>query len=278
VKVFFTGSSNEVNMPKIAVNGTEIYYELHGPENAPVLVLNNGILMSTASWPLQVPAFSQHYRTLVYDCRGQGQSEHPNQPYSMEQHADDLMALLKALGIERAHILGISYGGEVAQAFAIYHPQAVRSLILVATASEVGPELRLVVRSWRDAAASNDPNIVFDVIVPWTYSPEFVRNNEAFILRARGRFGLLDLPSIVRLCDAFDALDFTPHLPEIKVPTAVVFASEDAIKGRRYADILRRGIPHAEFHCLAGAGHAAHYERPEEFNTLVLGFLAKQSV
>src|SRR3972149_4530703 len=105
-------------MPKIIVNDISIYYELHGPENAPVLVLNNGILMNAAtSWVFQTKALSAHNRLLQYDCRGQGQSDHPESPYSMEGHADDLAALLDALGIEKAHMAGISYGGEVTQAF-----------------------------------------------------------------------------------------------------------------------------------------------------------------
>src|SRR5512138_3735024 len=100
-------------MPKIQANGIEFYYEWHGPENADVLVLSNGILMSTTSWAFQVPALSKAYRLLLYDCRGQGQSEHPAGPYSMEQHADDLVALLDGLGVSRAHIAGVSYGAEI---------------------------------------------------------------------------------------------------------------------------------------------------------------------
>jgi 3-oxoadipate enol-lactonase len=98
-------------MPQAAVNGTDIYYELHGSADAEVLVLVNGILMSTASWPYQVPVLSKRYRLLLHDCRGQWQSAggaSPAGPYTMELHADDLAALLDALHIERAHIGGIS--------------------------------------------------------------------------------------------------------------------------------------------------------------------------
>ena len=111
-------------MAKIRVNDVSLYYELHGPEDAAVLVLNNGVIMNAAtSWIFQTKVLSRHYRLLQYDCRGQGQSDHPEGPYSMEQHADDLAALLKGLDIEKAHIAGISYGGEVAQAFALQYPQ-----------------------------------------------------------------------------------------------------------------------------------------------------------
>ena len=86
-------------MSKAHANGIELYYELHGPEDAPLLVLNNGIIMNAAgSWAFQTRTLAQKCRILQYDCRGQGQSEHPDMPYSMELHADDLAALLTVLG------------------------------------------------------------------------------------------------------------------------------------------------------------------------------------
>ena len=87
-------------MPVINGNGINLYYEWHGPESAPVLVLNNGILMNaTSSWLPQTQAFAASYRVLQYDCRGQGLSGRPDSPYSMELHADDLACLLAALSV-----------------------------------------------------------------------------------------------------------------------------------------------------------------------------------
>jgi 3-oxoadipate enol-lactonase len=130
------------------VNGIQVYYEWHGSPDAPVLVLNNGILMNAAaSWARQTTDFARHYRVLQYDCRGQGQSDHPGEPYSMEGHADDLAGLLVMLGVSRAHVAGISYGGEVAQAFALRHPDRVLSLVLADTVSEVGAELHVIARA-----------------------------------------------------------------------------------------------------------------------------------
>ena len=123
-------------MPRIEANGIQIYYELHGPEDAEVVVLSNGVLMSTASWAFQTPVLAKHYRVLLYDCRGMWQSQHPPGPYSMELHADDLAALLDAMGIERAHIAGISYGGELSLAFALKYPGRTRSLIVSSAVSQ----------------------------------------------------------------------------------------------------------------------------------------------
>ena len=132
-------------MPTIQVNGVQLYYELHG-SGEDVLVLNNGIIASTATWAFQLPALTPHYRVLLYDMRGQGQSQkwQPGDPdYTWEQHADDLAALLDALGIERAHIGGISYGGELT----LVMPQgAGRSCIIHELGSD---EVRLAVEELR---------------------------------------------------------------------------------------------------------------------------------
>lgn len=264
-------------MPTLPANGTNLYYELHGPEDADVLVLNNGILMTAAnSWGFQTPVLSRRYRVLLYDCRGQGQSDHPAGPYSMEQHADDLAALLSGLGIQRAHIAGISYGGEVAQAFALQYLDRVRSLILADTVSEVGPELRLTVAGWLACARAGDPEAFFSVTVPSNFSPEFIAKNPQILEGARARYKLLDYPAVARLCEAFLRFCLTPQLGNIKAPTCVLVGEQDRLKGRPYAEILHQSIRGSELHILRDAGHASCWEAAAEFNTVLLGFLAKQ--
>lgn len=263
-------------MATIEVNGIKLYYELHGPQDAPVLVLNNGIIMNAAtSWVFQTKILSAQYRVLQYDCRGQGQSDHPDEPYSMAEHADDLNALLEALGIMGAHIAGISYGGEVAQAFALQYPERTLSLILADTVSEVGPELRAVVDSWVDALRTGDPLAFYHATVPWNFSPEFIVNNASLLENAKQRYGDLDFPAVIRLCEAFFGVDFTDKLVEIAAPTCIIVGGKDLLKGIPYARILQAHISQAEYHVLDGAGHASCWERPEEFNSIVLGFLAK---
>lgn len=265
-------------MPLANVNDVNLYYELHGPESAPMLVLNNGLIMNAAtSWVFQTETLSRHYRVLQYDCRGQGQSDHPEEPYSMERHAEDLAALLDELGFVSAHIAGISYGGEVAQAFALAYPQRTDSLILIDTVSEVGPKLRLVIQSWVDALRNKDPLAFFNATVPWNFSAEFIANNTAILEQAKERYKLLDFEAVIRLCDAFFAVDFTERLDQIEVPTCIIVGELDQLKGLRYATILKERIPQAEMHILQGASHATCWEKPEEFNSILLGFLTKQT-
>ena len=104
---------------------------------------------------------------------------------SMAGHADDLAGLLSALGIGSAHVLGLSYGGEVAQGFALAYPRMVRSLVLADTVSEVGPALRLVVEGWKAAALTGDPDLLFLATAPWNFSPAFIAARPALLEAAR---------------------------------------------------------------------------------------------
>lgn len=266
-------------MPGMAlatVFGRKVYYEVHGTAAGTPLVLVMGMAGTCKGWlALQVPDFAPAHRTLIYDNRGVGESEDPGGAFTTADLADDLAGLLDALGVERAHVAGISYGGEVSQVFALRHPTRVRALVLADTVSEVGPELRFVIRSWIEAARSGDADAFFDVTVPWNFSHAFMRANSALLDDARRRYHQLDFPAVVRLCESFLQVDVTARLGAIKAPTCILYGELDALKGRPYAEILRRGIPHAELHVLAGAGHASCWERPNEFNTIVLGFLAK---
>lgn len=263
-------------MPETKVNHVNLYFELHGPESAPVLVLNNGLIMNAAtSWVFQTATLSKHYRLLQYDCRGQGQSDHPTDPYSMELHADDLALLLDELNIPNAHIAGISYGGEVAQAFALRYPHKTLSLILIDTVSEVRPDLRLVIESWVDMLRAGDPLGFFHATVPWNFSPAWIAANAPILEDAKERYKSLDFASVVNLCEAFFAVDFTSQLNQIQVPICIMTGELDLIKGPPYAKIIKSAVPQAELHIIQGAGHASCWERPDEFNSIILGFLAK---
>jgi 3-oxoadipate enol-lactonase len=260
-------------MPRIAANGIELYYELKGPSDAPVLVLSNGILMSTSSWAFQAPLLSRKYRLLLYDCRGQWQSDHPSGPYTIEQHADDLAALLDALAIQQAHIGGVSYGGELSLAFALKYPQRTKSLIVGSVVSQVDPVLAGVVGAWRDAACQRDPDLLYQVTYPFNFSDRWIAANGPALANARARYAALDFDAVVRLIDAFLALDVTDQLDRITAPAMVMVGEEDILKPRRYAQLIASRLPQAEFVIVPASGHALMWEQPETFNSLVLGFV-----
>lgn len=262
-------------MPEILANKVRLYYELHGPEDGEVLVLSNGIMMSTGSWFNQTRALAAHMRVLLYDCRGMWRSEHPAGPYSLEQHADDLAALLDGLGIDQAHIGGISYGSEISMVFALKYPEKTRSLIVIDGVSEIKPMLAAQTYPWQLAAEHNDPEMLYWTSVHLNFSAEYVAKTRRSAGEMIKNYGALDKVSFVELMKAFYALDITNELPKIKCPTLVVVGGDDLIKGREYAQIIVDQIQGAEYVVVPGSGHALCLDKPDPLNTLLIGFMLK---
>lgn len=264
-------------MPHTSVNDIQIYYELTGPGEAPVLVLSNGIMMSTASWVYQSSVLSNFLRVLLYDCRGMWRSDHPQEAYSMAQHADDLAGLLKALGIERAHIGGISYGAEISMVFAIKYPHKTQSLIVIDGVSEIHPLLRGQTYPWLMAAEREDAELLLRSSYHMNFAEDWIKANQSFIETSVERYQALDMQAFVRLMKAFYGLNITDQLGKIEAPTLVIAGEEDIIKGREYAKIICDEIPNSEFVMVPGSGHALCLEKPAILNTLLLGFVKKYS-
>lgn len=264
-------------MPKVEVNHTTLYYEFHGPEDGELLILSNGILMNTASWMLQTTVLAKHLRLLLYDCRGMWQSAHPEEPYSMELHADDLAALMDALDIESAHIGGISYGAEISLMFALRHPEKTRSVIVIDGVSEVTPLLRSQSLPWKIAGERNDPELLLLTSVHQNFSEEWIAANPAVMDASLANYLKIDMPAFARLMASFLAFNVTDRLREIHCPTLIVVGERDLIKGRKFAQMMADRIPQAEYIVVPGAGHALCLDKPDPLNSMLLGFVLKHS-
>lgn len=264
-------------MPKIQANGIELYYELHGPENAEVIVLSNGVLMSTSSWGLQVPELSRHYRVLLYDCRGMWRSDHPKGPYTMELHADDLAGLLDGLHIDKAHIAGISYGAELSMVFAIKYPHRTWSLILASSVSESDAVLHGMIESWSSAAKAKDGRRLYEASYAENFSDGYLAANQAALAAAAARYDQLDFNAVQELLDCFQGFNITHELGKITAPTLIMVGEKDILKPRKYSEIIANWIKGSHFVVVPDSGHALCLEKPAIFNTLVLGFVTRCS-
>lgn len=264
-------------MAKALIDGIQLHYETRG-ESGDWIVLLNGIAMTTANWNPVCAVLERENRILLHDFRGQLLSDKPGSGYSLKGHADDLATLLGELGIGKAHIVGTSYGGEVAIEFALAHPDRTKSLVIIDSVTELDPLLESAVESWK-AAAACDPVTFYRVIFPWNYSPAYIGENKAVIAsreKAVAGFPPEWFAAFRSLCDAFLAIDQTPRLGDISCPTLVVFGSEDILKGRRFAEIIVRNIKGAILEVVAGAGHAVVIERPDRVAGILASFFDKR--
>ncbi len=257
---------------KIKANGAELYYEVSG--SGPYLVLIEGLGVATWLWEKQVSEFSKHFTMIVYDNRGVGKSEKPAGPYSISMMADDLSALLDTLKISKAHILGVSMGGFIAQDFALRNPQKVDRLVLVATSAGGADHVPM------------SPDVLSQMFVNEGPPREVVRRKLALayseeFMKTEAVEHLIDL----RLADpqpphafmaqaaAGAAFNLSEKVKEIKAPCLIMAATGDRLVPVANAHNLSKKIPNSQLKIYEGYGHQFFVEIHERFNRDVIEFL-----
>lgn len=245
-----------------------IYREVVG--DGPPLVLLNGIMMTTQSWSPMLPRLASRHRCVLHDFRGQLRSEKPGR-YTLEQHVDDLRALLDELGIERADIVGTSYGGEIGMLFAIAHPERVRKLAVIACVAEADDVLREKVGRWIDVAR-HDPTHLYEETVHDNFSQAFL--TPRFIELGHERLRTYPpewFESFAQLCEAALTLHVDPA--KIAAPMLVVCGENDALKPVAHSRAIAGRAPDAQLVVIPNAGHAVVVEKPDAVCAAIEAFL-----
>lgn len=251
-----------------------MHYELRGKEHDTTVVLNNGLLMNTSGWARQTAVLTKYYQVLLYDLRGQGQSEHPQIDYGLEIHAEDLKALLDALKFKAVHLAGISYGSEISLLFAARWPEMVKSLFVSSAVSEIDLPLRESIQKWMNAAKTGNVDLFYQATVKDNFSEKWLATHSEWERQSIAYYETIDFESVIQLCRSFHRMNITPELEKIKVPVMLVAGEKDRLKPYKpYTEIMAKAIPHASTLIIAGAGHACHLEEPRAWNAALLGFI-----
>lgn len=257
-------------MPTVLVNGTEIFYDVHGAGEP--LVLLHGLGASSQDWEHQVPEFSRHYQVITPDLRGFGRSAKPSGPYSIEQFSADMFALLDVLHVRQCHLLGLSMGGAVAFQMALDRPQRLRSLIIVNSS----PNFEL--HSWRRRLMAWTRILLPHVFGMRGMSHHVVKRlfpkPEQSELRARllARGSSNDRDAYVAAVHALKGWTVERRLAEIRTPTLVISAEFDytpVSEKEHYVGKMRN----ASLRVIADSRHASHWDQWQTFNRLVLDYL-----
>jgi 3-oxoadipate enol-lactonase len=245
------------------VNGLELFYQLDGPANRPVLVLANGIFQRVEAWEPLMP-YLEPFRVLRYDMRGQGRSDVPEGAYTPGLHADDLEALLQALNIKTYHLLGLSNGGIVAQVHASRRPPGLRNLILLCTTSRVDPLVRAKVESWQLALGWGGTEGRLRIALPWIWGRAYLEAHPEIAGEASLEQMKLAAPTVTAqqnlMAGFFTLSDLRPQLDHITVPTLVLSGEDDLLFPPRYGQEIAEAIPGARLEVLPRVGHAAPLE------------------
>lgn len=270
-------------MATLQLNGISLFYEEKGKlDSEKTILFLNGVMASTSSWANQIPVFEKlGFHLVLHDFRGQLKSDKPIGPYSFKQHALDAIALMDHLNIKSAHLIGTSYGGEVAMKMAIDHPSRVQSLSLIDSVSELDAVLSAFVYGWKEAAQTKDGERFFKLMLPSIYSDTFIKNN-AEMLEKRSQAMKTMAESYfdgqIALYDTFlNDVTMTSDLHKIHCPALVIVGENDILKPRKFSQIMVDGIKNAEFLIIPDCGHVTIFEKPDALNSALLGFIVKQN-
>ncbi|KAF2405691.1 3-oxoadipate enol-lactonase [Pseudomonas antarctica] len=251
----------------------ELRYQLDGPLDAPVLVLSNSLGTDLHMWDIQMPAFTAHFRVLRFDTRGHGQSLVTEGPYSIEQLGRDVIALLDALDIQRAHFCGLSMGGLIGQWLGIHAGDRVQRLVVCNTAAKIGtlevwnPRIETVLRDGPAAMVA-----LRDASIARWFTADFAAANPHQTKQITDMLAATSPEGYAANCAAVRDADFRQQLALIKVPTLVIAGTEDAVTppaGGRFIQNHVQGAEYAEFY----AAHLSNVQAGAEFSDRVLAFL-----
>ena len=266
-------------MGRVQLAEGELNYQLDGPHGAPVLVLSNSLGTDLGMWDTQIPAFAEHFQVLRYDTRGHGQSLVSEGPYSIEQLGHDVLALLDALHIEKAHFCGLSMGGLIGQWLGINAGSRLRSLVVCNTAAKIGepavwnPRIETVLREGQTAMVA-----LRDASIARWFTPEYAQANPDQAKRITDMLAATSPQGYAANCAAVRDADFRDQLGAIDVPTLVIAGTEDAVtppSGGHFIQARVPGAQYAEFY----AAHLSNVQAGDAFSQRVLEFLlANESV
>jgi pimeloyl-ACP methyl ester carboxylesterase len=270
------------------VGAIDLYYDEHGSGDPLLLVM--GLAADSAAWMFQVPDFARHHRTIVFDTRGVGRSAKPPGPYTIHEMADDTAGLLDALGIARAHVVGVSMGGMIAQELALRHPHRVRGLVLACTYPEPDAEVErqreFSVAQFGGTVAADgemridltalDPMLFFQHLLPRVFNQSFIDQELPKLMQLFSgalQYGF-SIEAILGQVAAVMGHRATDRLQRITAPTLVITGDADLLIPPANSAVLARHIPNARLVTVPGGSHGFNFETPEIFNREVLEFLA----
>ncbi|MGY2291729.1 3-oxoadipate enol-lactonase [Pseudomonas sp. SDO528_S397] len=251
----------------------ELHYRLDGPQEAPVLVLSNSLGTDLHMWDPQIAAFTQHFRVLRFDTRGHGRSLVTPGPYSIEQLGRDVLGLLDALGIQRAHFCGLSMGGLIGQWLGIHAGERLHRLVVCNTAAKIGtpevwnPRIEMVLRDGPAAMAA-----LREASIARWFTPDFADAHPDQAKRITDMLAATDPQGYAANCEAVRDADLREQLASIKVPTLAIAGTQDAVTPPSGSHFIQHHVPGAEY-AEFYAAHLSNVQAGAAFSDRVVNFL-----
>jgi pimeloyl-ACP methyl ester carboxylesterase len=259
-------------------DGLDMYYEIQGnASSAEYIVFLNGLTQSTISWALMTPYFKENYKLILIDFIFQGQSSKEGDWRDFDQHAKDIKGLLEIEGINKVHLVGLSYGSFVAQHFAVNHPEMLRKLVLISTVAHKNPYFEAIELSWENALKYGGYNLLLDIMLPNVLSEEYFLNPliPIEVMKTARKDLNQNTGAILKLMKATkERVDYRRALQKILSPTLIIQGEKDTLLPVHMANEVHLNIKNSKFVVVPNAGHTLNLEHVPEVSKHILNFLS----
>jgi len=257
-------------MPFVEYGDLRVHYALTGAASAPVLILSNSLGTNFSMWDAQLPALEKEFRVLRYDTRGHGQTSVTPGPYTIEQLSRDVLGLLDALHLERAHFCGLSMGGMIGMWLGAHAAERFHKIVLCNTAAKIGTADTWSTRI--ETVRKGGMQAVASAVVERWFTPEFRASAAAIVAPALRMLENSPSEGYMACCAAIGAMDQREALAAIRVPALVIAGAKDPVTPPAEGRFLAERIPGARYAELPTA-HLSNVEAPAQFTAELIRFL-----
>jgi len=256
---------------KIDANGISINYTIEG--EGPWIALSHSLACNLHMWDEEAKRLSKRYKVLRYDTRGHGESSAPAGAYTLELLADDLHALLQALGVQSAHFVGLSMGGMIGQTYALKYPGMFKSLALCDTTSRYpAAAASLWAERIKTVEAQGMEPLVASTLERWFTAP-FRQARPEVVAKVAAMIRSTPVPGYVGCSHAIPKINVTARLKEIRCPSVVIVGKDDPGTPVAMAEEIHQALPGSELVIIPSAAHLSNLEQPDAFNQALAKFL-----
>lgn len=249
--------------------------EVSGREGAPAIVLSHSLGSSAVMWAPQLPALEPHFRVVRYDTRGHGASDAPGGAYTLAVLAEDVAALLDALGIGQAHFLGLSMGGMIGQTFALLYPERLLSLILCSTSAQVPAAAQPVFEERITTARTQGMSALVEGTLARWFTEAYRRRGTPELDLIRRQFLATPAAGFIGCCEAIRRLDLLDRLAAIRHPVLIMVGEDDPGTPVAASQAIHGRIVGSKLAVLPQMLHLNNIEAPQPFNRHLMEFLGR---
>ena len=223
------------------------------------------------NWSSQVTSLSDSYRPIALDLRGFGDSDPPSGETWLGDYADDVVRRMEVSAFDRFSLVGLSFGGMVAQELTLRRPDLVDRLVLADTYADLADENKAFNRHLRTVALEQGMDAVADLMVPGCFTPEAVAAGAAFVKEFDRSVRTTNPNSFAIALEAINAMDLLPRIKAIEVRTLVLLGEQEPLRAE--CERIHEAVAGSEMHVIEGAGHVSNLEQPQAFTEALLRFL-----